>query len=132
MKQMEQTGIIKQTAVTVTAAIICMAMICGLTGFLVSKEVVKMELAEKMVMAAMVAGTFAACWNLARKQSRKRLIIAVLISVMIAGICLLGKALFFGHHVIQWQTVLLVLGTGVLSGIVSGKKKTKRYHNRNR
>lgn len=101
-------------------------LLCGLIGLLVSKQVVPAGMSATAIMVLIETLVLACVYTVARKQTKKRLPIALLVSAIYISIRLLVGTIFFSGEKLQVFGCLVTLGTGIVAGILSGMKKQRR------
>ena len=101
-------------------------LLCGLIGLLVSKQVVPAGMSATAIVVLIETLVLACVYTVARKQTKKRLPIALLIAAIYISIRLLTGTIFFSAEKLQVFGCLVTLGTGIVAGILSGMKKQRR------
>lgn len=101
-------------------------LLCGLVGLLVSNQVVPVNMSPVIIIALHEALILVCAYTAARRQTKKRLPVAVMIATAYMCIQLLTGTVFFSTEKIQLIGCLVTLGTGIVAGILSGMKKQRR------
>ena len=106
---------------------VTLALVCGLFGLLVIREVITLEFGCTAVFIIQTAMTLLVGWEVARKSPRKRL----LLSMVVTGACILlsvvGKGLISPEAEIDWKRLILITIVGMIAGVFASSEKHKNY-----
>lgn len=129
MKQTNsQHDFLKRAGLGVAAAWGASALMCGLLGLLVSKEVLPLHAAPVAAVVLSGLALFAACYLVARTAAKSRLPIALgmalafsLLSIAIRAAAIPSQPMTFG-----WTTAVPFLAAAA-AGLLSSKRKVRRH-----
>lgn len=127
MKRSEKISTIKEFGSLLAVYLLCMASLCCLTGLLVSKEIITQDFGGLIVRVMFLCNAFVFCCCQAKKAARQRMTISLFVAGAIILIGLSGKGILFPEDHIQWIRVAVLCAIGALGGLISSKKKAKKY-----
>ncbi len=128
MKQSNpQHDFLKRAGLGVAAAWVASALLCGLLGLLVSKEVLPLHAAPVIAVILAGAALFTACYLVARTASKSRLPIAMAMALVfsLVSMAIRAAAIPTQPMTLGWTTAVPFLAAAA-AGLLSSKKKTRR------